>query len=279
MSEPGPPDAPMGLAVGSDSDTGLGPAYGAARTRIGLVAALLAVAAIAWVWTAREMRGMDAGPWTSLGGLGWFIGIWVVMMAAMMLPSISPTVALYARITREKSPLSPWMFAVGYLLMWAVVGLLAYLVGAVAVDRFGDLLAWDRAGRALAGATLIVAALYEVTPPKDACLAKWRSPLGALLGSWREGLSGAIRMGVRSGTRCVGGCWALTASLFALGVMSVSWMAFIAGIIAVEKTLPWRRGLTYATAAVLLTIGVLIIVAPDVVPGLTIPSAEPMPMN
>jgi predicted metal-binding membrane protein len=269
----------MGLALGSDSDTGLGPAYRAARTRIGLVAALFAVAAIAWVWTAHEMRRMDAGPWTSLGGLGWFIGIWVVMMAAMMLPSVAPTIALYARITREKSPLSPWMFLAGYLLMWAVVGLLVYLVGAVAVDRFGDLLAWDRAGRTLAGVTLVVAALYEVSPPKDACLAKWRSPLGELLGSWRNGPSGAMRMGVGSGGWCVGGCWALMASLFALGVMSVPWMAFIAGVIAAEKTLPWRRGVTYATAAVLLAIGVLILVAPDAVPGLTIPSAKPMPMD
>ena len=107
----------------------------------------------------------------------------------------------------------------------------------------GDTLAWDHAGRALAGATLVVAAVYEVTPLKNVCLAKCRSPLGALLGSWRDGPSGAVRMGARNGAWCVGCCWALMASLFALGVMSVSWMAFIAGIIAVEKTLPWRRGL------------------------------------
>lgn len=269
----------MGLAVGPGNDAGLAPAYGAARARLGLVAALFAVAAIGWVWTAREMRGMDAGPWTSLGSFGWFIGIWVVMMAAMMFPSVAPTIALYTRITRDKSPLSPWMFAAGYLLTWAVVGLLAYVVGVVAVAVFGDQLTWDHAGRELAGATLVVAAIYEVSPLKDVCLAKCRSPLGALLGSWRDGLSGAVRMGVRNGAWCVGCCWALMASLFALGVMSVSWMAFIAGIIAVEKTIPWRIGLTYATAAVLLAIGVLMLVAPDAVPGLTIPSGETMPMD
>src|SRR3954471_18819708 len=101
----------MGSAVEPGSNVGLDPAYAAARARLGLVAALFAVAAIGWVWTAREMRGMGAGPWSSLGGLGWFIGIWVVMMAAMMFPSVSPTVTLYARIMREKSPLSPWLFA------------------------------------------------------------------------------------------------------------------------------------------------------------------------
>jgi len=269
----------LGLAVGSGSDAGLGPAYGAVRTRLGLVAALFAIAAVGWVWTASQMRGMDAGPWTSLGGLGWFVGIWVVMMAAMMFPSVAPTVALYSRVTREASPLSPWMFAAGYLLTWAVVGLLAYVVGSAAVAGFGDLLAWNRAGRTLAGATVVVAAGYELTPFKARCLAACRSPLDALLGSWRDGLGGAMRMGVRNGAWCLGCCWALMATLFALGVMSVSWMAFIAGIVAVEKTIPWRRGVTYATAAVLVAIGVLMLVAPDLVPGLTIPSGETMLMN
>jgi predicted metal-binding membrane protein len=266
----------MGLAVGSGDNAGLGPAYAAARARLGLVAALFAIAALGWVWTAHEMRGMDAGPWTSLGSLGWFIGIWVVMMAAMMFPSVAPTITLYTRVTKAKSPLSPWLFAAGYLLTWTVVGLLAYGVGVLAVAAFGDALAWDHAGRTLAGVTLVVAAIYELTPLKDVCLAKCRSPLGALLGSWREGAGGAVRMGMRNGAWCVGCCWALMASLFALGVMSISWMAFIAGIIAVEKTLPWRRGVTYATAAVLLGLGLLLLIAPDVVPGLTIPSGQMM---
>src|SRR4051794_41166322 len=90
--------------MGTTTSPGLRPAYAAARARLGLVAALFALAAIGWVWTAREMRGMDAGPWTGLGSLGWFLGLWVVMMAAMMLPSVAPTVSLYTRITKERSP-------------------------------------------------------------------------------------------------------------------------------------------------------------------------------
>ena len=222
------------------SGAGLAPMYAAARARIGLIAVLLAVTVIGWVWSAREMSGMDNGPWTGLGGFGWFIGVWVVMMAAMMFPSVAPTVALYASITRARSPLRPWLFAGGYLLSWAVAGLVAYAVGVTATRILGDLITWHSAGRALAGATLIIAAIYEVTPLKDVCLGKCRSPLGVLLGSWREGRSGAVRMGARSGAWCVGCCWALMASLFALGVMSVSWMALVAGIIAVEKTVPWR---------------------------------------
>jgi predicted metal-binding membrane protein len=266
----------MRSATGRGGNAGLAPAYAAARTRLGLVAALFAIAVIGWVWTARQMRGMDAGPWTSLGSLGWFLGIWVVMMAAMMFPSVAPTIALYARMTRERSPVSPWLFAGGYLLTWAAAGVLVYLLGLVVTGIFGETLAWDNAGRALAAATLFVAAVYEVTPLKNVCLAKCRSPLGTLLGSWRDGRLGALNMGARNGAWCVGCCWALMASLFALGVMSVFWMAFVAGIIAAEKTLPWRRGLSYATAALLLGLGILILIAPEALPGLTVPSGGMM---
>src|SRR3954453_5653659 len=105
-------------APGSGSRGGLAPAYDAVRARLGLVAALFAVAGIGWAWTAYQMRGMDAGPWTGLGSVGWFLAVWVVMMAAMMFPSVAPPVALYARITKVRSPLSPWLFAGGYLLTW-----------------------------------------------------------------------------------------------------------------------------------------------------------------
>ena len=103
------------------------------------------------------------------------------------------------------------------------------------------------------------------------CLAKCRSPLGFLLGSWRDGLTGALNMGARHGAWCVGCCWALMASLFALGVMSLAWMAFVAALIALEKTLPWDRPVTYATAVILLVLGVVLLAAPDAVPGLTVP--------
>ena len=267
----------MARPAGVGADAGPAPALAAARARLGLVAALFAVAVIGWAWTAHAMRGMDAGPWTALGSLGWFLGVWVVMMAAMMFPSVSPTVALYARLTKERTPLRPWLFAGGYLLTWAGAGLVAYAVGVTATKILGDTLAWQNAGREIAGATLIAAAIYEVTPLKDVCLGRCRSPLGVLLGSWREGHLGAVRMGAGNGAWCVGCCWALMASLFALGVMSVSWMAFIAGIIAVEKTVPWRRRvITYATSAVLLVIGILVLAAPDLLPALTVPSGDMM---
>jgi predicted metal-binding membrane protein len=249
---------------------------GAVRARLGLVGALLVLAATGWVWTTHQMRGMDGGPWTNLGSLGWFLGIWVVMMAAMMFPSVAPTIALYTRVTKASTPMAPWLFAAGYLLTWTLAGLVAYVIGVLLTSVFGDILAWDRAGRDLAAATLVVAAGYEVTPFKNVCLAKCRTPLGSFLGSWRGGLAGALRMGMRNGSWCVGCCWGLMASLFALGVMSVSWMALVAAIVAVEKALPVRRRNTYPIAALLLALGILLFVAPGALPGLTIPSVAPM---
>jgi predicted metal-binding membrane protein len=241
----------------------------AARGRLELIAALFALAAVGWWSTADRMSGMDAGPGTDLGALGWFLGVWVVMMGAMMFPSVSPTVALYARMARTRRPAAPFVFAAGYLVVWSAAGLLAYGLFAVGQELID--VSWDGAGRWLAGGTLIVAAAYEVTPLKDVCLTKCRSPLGFLLGSWRDGIAGAFAMGARHGAWCVGCCWALMASLFALGVMSLAWMAFVAALIALEKTLPYRRLAVYGTTAVLLVLGVVLIAAPDAIPGLTVP--------
>jgi predicted metal-binding membrane protein len=263
-------------SAASAAATGLRPALAATRTQLGLVALLFALAGAGWWWTAREMRGMDDGPWSGLGTLGWFLGVWVVMMAAMMFPSVAPTVALYARMSRP-SRLVPLVFTAGYLTTWAAAGVVAFSIG-VAADRIGGGdLAWEHAGRPLAGATLLAAAVYELTPLKNACLGRCRSPLGTLLGSWRGGWSGALRMGLGNGAWCVGCCWALMVSLFALGIMSVIWMAVVAGLIATEKILPWRRTATYGTALLLVTLGVLVLVAPDALPALHVPGHQPMP--
>jgi predicted metal-binding membrane protein len=265
-TQPAPPTA----------GTGLRPAFAATRAQLGLVAVLFLLAGVGWWWTAGQMRGMDNGPWTGLGTFGWFLGVWVDMMAAMMFPSVAPTVALYSRMCRQ-SRLVPAVFTAGYLVTWAAAGVIAFAVGAVATRVAGGDLAWGEGGRVLAGTTLLVAAVYELTPLKNACLGRCRSPLGALLGSWRDGWSGALRMGAKNGAWCVGCCWALMASLFALGVMSVTWMALVAGLIAMEKVLPWRRPATYGTALVLCVLGLLVLVAPDVVPSLTVPGQGQMP--
>lgn len=256
--------------------TGLHPAFVAVRLRLLLVLGLFTLSGGGWWWTVRHLHGMDAGPWSALGSFGWFLGVWVVMMAAMMLPSVAPTVALYARMTRARVPFGPTAFAGGYLLTWAAAGCAAFACAAGASRLAVHALAWDRAGRPLAGATLIAAAGYELTPLKNVCLGRCRSPLGFLLGSWRDGWLGGLRMGAKNGAWCLGCCWALMASLFALGVMSITWMALVAGLITIEKTLPWRRSATYGTAGVLLTLGLLMLSSPGAVPGLGAPGGNPM---
>ncbi len=264
-------------AAASSAGGGLRPAFAASRVQWRLIVVLFALAGVSWWWSVGQMRAMDAGPWTGLGTFGSFVSVWVVMMAAMMFPSIAPTVALYARMNAG-SRLLPVVFTGGYLTTWAGFGVVAFLIGLAASHAAGGALSWEHGGRQMAGAILVLSAGYEVTPLKNVCLGKCRSPLGTLLGSWRGGWSGALRMGAKNGAWCVGCCWALMASLFALGVMSVTWMAVVAGLIAIEKTLPWRRTATGGTALVLLVLGVLVLVAPGALPGLTVPGHEPMPV-
>lgn len=263
----------MTAASSHPSGDGLRPAFAAIRTRLGLVGLLFTLAGVGWWWTVGEMRGMDNGPWTDVGAFGWFLAVWVVMMAAMMFPSVAPTVALYSRMTRQRSPWLPLLFGTGYLITWGGAGVAAFAIATGLGRVSGDFFAWDRAGRWAAGATLVLAAVYQMTPLKDACLGKCRSPLGFLIGSWRDGPWGALQMGTKNGGWCVGCCWALMASLFALGIMSITWMAVVAGLIAVEKTVPWRPVASMGTAAVLLVLGALVLAAPDAVPGLTTPHA------
>jgi predicted metal-binding membrane protein len=260
-------------AVGQRAARGeLADAFAAMRARLGLVALLFGLTALAWWATVHRMAGMDAGPGTDLGALGWFVGVWVVMMAAMMFPAVSPTVALYARMTRRHGLSRSLLFTSAYLLVWAAAGVAAYGLFRLGKDVLGAQLAWHAGGRWFAGGVLAVAALYELTPLKFACLEKCRSPLGFLLGTWRDGQRGALEMGARHAAWCVGCCWALMAALFALGVMSLAWMAFVAALITLEKTLPWRLVATWGTAAILLILAVLLVAAPHAVPGLMVPN-------
>ena len=210
------------------------------------MATLLAATLVAWIVTVERMLGMDAGPGTDLGGLGWFLGIWVTMMAAMMLPSVSPMVLLFARVSREQARrgqavlVPTWLFVAGYLAVWTVAGLAAYGIYRAFVSAGTDWLAWDRAGPYVTGAALLAAGLYQLTPLKDVCLRHCRSPLHFLLHGWRPGRIGAVRMGMEHGAYCLGCCWGLMLALFALGVMSLFWMAVVGAVILVEKLAPAR---------------------------------------
>ena len=151
--------------AGLPAREGFGPAWSAVRARVGLVALLFVLAAAGWWWTADQMRGMDEGPWTGLGSFGWFLGVWVVMMAAMMFPSVAPTVALYSHMTKSGSLVQPLLFCAGYLVAWTSIGVLAFAVAAASGRISGDVLAWDRAGRWVAGAILVVLGVLLLVAP------------------------------------------------------------------------------------------------------------------
>jgi len=252
----------------------------AMRTELGIVAALLAAAGLAWWSTAERMTGMDAGPGTALGSLGWFTGAWATMMAAMMLPSLAPAAAIFAASVRcELSRVL--LFAAGYLLVWGVAGIGAYGLFELGNDLFAGSLAWSGGGRWLAAGVLTLAALYELTPPKRVFLSRCRGAVRFQDSSSRSTWPGAFAIGLRNGGWCLGCTWALMATLFALGVMSLAWMGLIAVLVALEKIGPSARYTRLASAAILVVLAVAILTVPHDVPGFVVPSspAAPHAMN
>jgi predicted metal-binding membrane protein len=252
-----------------------------------LIASLILLAALAWVVAGGMMEGMDTGPGGDLGSLSFYVAAWLVMMAAMMFPSISPMVRTYALVQRSRyarrglgEPTAAIVaFIAGYLLIWIVFGLAAYatfkLAGAIDLVPFS----WDRGGSYLAGGVILVSAIYQLTPLKDACLSRCRGPLDFLTERWRDGVAGALRLGLEHGAWCVGCCWALMAALFALGVMSIAWMTLIAALIAAEKLLPWKQPANRAIAVLLAVLGLAVAFVPASVPGLTLPGHAVMSMG
>jgi predicted metal-binding membrane protein len=240
--------------------------------------ALLALAGVSWAVTDSRMSGMDAGPGTDPGTPGFYITAWVVMMAAMMFPSIAPMVLAYARITPRLNAGrahhgTTSLFVGGYLVSWTCFGLVAYGLFVAARSLFGYQLAWHRAGPYVAGGVIVLAAVYQLTPTKDACLRRCRAPFAFLTDEWRAGRLGAVAMGARHGAWCVGCCWGLMAALFAVGLMSLGWMAFVSALIAIEKLVSWRSHASRAIAVALLALGLGVAFAPDRVPELTLPNS------
>jgi predicted metal-binding membrane protein len=251
-----------------------------------VTAFLLGAALVAWIVTIERMRGMDMGPGTDLGSLGWYVGVWVTMMAAMMLPSVAPMVLIYSRVSRERARrgrayVPTWIFVAGYLAAWTAYGLAAYGVYRIVLAADPGFLAWDEQGAYVAGGAIVLAGLYQLTPLKARCLEHCRTPLHFIVHDWRDGRLGTLRMGAAHGAYCVGCCWGLMLILFSLGVMSLLWMAVVAGVIFAEKTIPWGRLLTRPLAVAFVALGIWVMASPSSVPGLTEPASGPggMQMN
>jgi predicted metal-binding membrane protein len=246
--------------------------------RIQQGAILIGAALATWIVVVQRMRGMDAGPGTDLGGLGWYLGIWVTMMAAMMLPSVAPMVLLFDKISEERArrnrPYVPtWIFTASYFAVWTGYGLAAYALyrGVRALDL--EFLDWNRGGPYVVGALIAIAGAYELTPLKNVCLRHCRSPMHFVIGGWRDGTVGAIRMGSEHGAYCVGCCCGLMLVLFALGVMSILWMAVVATLIFAQKLLPRGEMLSRVFAVAFVAVAAWIAAAPESVPGFTQPNS------
>jgi predicted metal-binding membrane protein len=237
---------------------------GSVHAQAAVTVVLLAAAGLAWWSTAVRMEGMDAFPGTHLGQVGWFTVTWSVMMAAMMLPSLAPTAA-----ARWHIPGWTVLFAGGYLLVWTLAGLTVY--GVLAIADHAARLSWASGGRWLSVAVLILASAYELTPIKRTFLMRCRCRLAT---ASSRGLHGAVPEGLRAGVWCLACSWALMAAMFALGVMSLTWMALVAALVAFEKVAPWPRVGIVVAATVLAAIAFGVAAFPQNVPGLVLPASH-----
>ncbi|MBP1083261.1 MULTISPECIES: DUF2182 domain-containing protein [Bacillus] len=239
---------------------------------IPLAAILLGMTIIAWMITLDHYGKMDSGPGMELGTLGWYVGMWVTMTAAMMLPSVTPMVLTFAKVSANRAqshriPIVPtWIFLIGYLIAWVAYGLIAYGLYWFIASLDLSFLAWDQQGPIVAGLTVVLGGLYQITPLKQACLRHCRNPLHYVINGWRGGRMGAIRMGVEHGFHCVGCCWGLMVILFAVGMMNLFWMGIITLLTFLEKILPTGERFSKVIGIGLVLLGFWIMIDPGSVP-------------
>ena len=212
-----------------------------AQLRPAALAATLGLAAAAWVVAVRQMNGMDMGVATRLGSFAFFVALWVSMMAAMMLPGAAPAVLRRARASGRVRTVP--LFLGSYLAVWTLVGVAVYAL-------------YRPHGSFAAGAVVIAAGIYELTPLKR---------------YFRRRCRESVRSGFEFGLYCVGSSIGLMLMLVALGVMSVAWMAVIAVLAVAQKLLPAKATIDLPLAVAIVGLGILILVAPSLVPGLTPP--------
>jgi len=208
------------------------------------------------------MSGMSAAGW-SFASAGVFLAVWSAMMAAMMLPAAAPMIVVFAsaQARRERPTAVPtWIFVSGYLLVWVATGAAVYVLVQVGSETATLLSSADRASLAplALGVTLVAAGLYQFTPIKRVCLTHCRSPFAFVAQYWRDGWLGALRMGIRHGTYCLGCCWALFAVLVAAGVMSLAWMLLLTLAVFVEKVLPQGQRISTAVGVVFVALGLAV---------------------
>jgi predicted metal-binding membrane protein len=213
----------------------------AVQLRHAALTATLGLAVAAWVVAAQQMNGMDMGVATRLGSFVFFVTLWVSMMAAMMLPGATPAVVRRAHASGQVRAVP--LFVGSYLAVWTLVGVAVYAL-------------YRPHGSFAAGAVVIAAGVYELTPLKQ---------------RFRRRCRESVRSGFAFGLYCVGSSIGLMLMLVALGVMSLTWMSVIAVLVLAQKLLPARAAIDVPLALAIVGLGLLIVIAPSSVPGLTPP--------
>jgi predicted metal-binding membrane protein len=231
---------------------------------------VLLCAAASWVGVVVLAHDMGSMPGTMGLGVGAFVAVWGLMMAAMMLPSVTPFASLYARTLTGNRGLRTFGLVAGYLVAWSAAALPAYGVAWLADRAVGG---HPTASTALAVAIFGACGAYQLTPLKDRCLARCRSPLGFVLrfGAHR-GRTRDLRAGLYHGASCLGCCWGLMALLIAFGVMNVGAMVVLAAVVVVEKAARWGPRFSKAVGVAALVLAVVVVFAPRLASGLHAPA-------
>ncbi|HEU4692973.1 MAG TPA: DUF2182 domain-containing protein [Vicinamibacterales bacterium] len=237
--------------------------------RAPLVVLLVLVPVFSWMWIvimARDMYGPMTGASAWMMTARWDLphllllwAMWSVMMTAMMLPSASPLILLYGAAARRSQQgmarQQTYALVAGYLAAWTAFSLAATVLQRALASLLLVSPMMEAGSSRVSATLLIVAGMYQWTPLKHACLRACRSPLAFLMARWRDGWSGAFRMGLAHGAYCVGCCWALMLLLFAGGVMNVVVIAGLTAFVAVEKMTPFGRRGAQVTGAVMMAVG------------------------
>jgi predicted metal-binding membrane protein len=244
-----------------------------ARQRNAILVVLIGLAAAGWFVLVNQASagiGDDnmmtmRGPGLTMGrSAPLFFAMWVAMMVGMMFPAAAPMILMYGRMQRR--PAAVALFGGSYIALWFVFGALAFALGVLVETQASRsdwvLMNWARAG----GLLLIAAGFYQLTPLKDICLRHCRTPLSFVMTHWRNGLSGAMRMGSVHGLYCMGCCWLLFLVLVPLGLMNIAAMVAVTVVVFAEKVLPWGRAFGRIAAVGMIGYGALVVFQPQLLP-------------
>jgi predicted metal-binding membrane protein len=216
-----------------------------------------------------------------------FLADWTVMMVAMMFPVAAPMAIAFHRTNIAKRPrenafASTSVFVSAYLLMWAIAGFAAYAGLLIARYLSAHAVLSPAVQAQLGGAIIFTAGFYQVTPLKELCLSKCRTPITFIADPWREGRAGAFRMGLLHGVYCVGCCWLLFVMLFPLGMSVISMLAVTAIILSERRIVAWSEPISHVAGVALVFYGALVIISHQVLPipnssGISMPAEMAMP--